>query len=102
MWYQENKYDMEHADEIIEDDDDYNPSEMEMYFEANVDDEVYGEFDNEEEARVLFEKMSPTAHALNLRHNHWNNTWTVEGMTTEYYQAAINRFNEWRQFRKMR
>lgn len=25
MWYLENRYDMENADEIIEDDDDYNP-----------------------------------------------------------------------------
>jgi hypothetical protein len=27
VWYEENRYDMEHADEIIEEEDDYDPQD---------------------------------------------------------------------------
>lgn len=46
MWYQENKYDMEHADEIIEDDEPIYEDDEPDFYEA---------FDTEAEAQVRYE-----------------------------------------------
>lgn len=99
MWYEENKYDMQHWDEPIEDDYDYNPSALEMYFEANVDDQVW-EFNTEEEARKFYDEISINAHSMSLRSPSYDNKWRVEGMTAEYYQAAIDRFNQFQRNRR--
>lgn len=96
MWYEENRMDMLYWDEPIEDDYDYNPSALEMYFEANVDDQVW-EFNTEEEARKFYEEISVNAYSMSLRSPSYDNKWRVEGMTAEYYQAAIDRFNYWQQ-----
>lgn len=48
MWYQENKYDMEHADEIIDDDIDDGPDPEPDYNEI---------FNTEEEARAKYEEI---------------------------------------------
>ena len=65
MWYEENKYDMMYADEIIEDDDDYRPDYEQEY-------KYYKDFDNEKEAREFFETRGEAT-----LHN-WGTKWVVE------------------------
>lgn len=64
MWYAENRYDMEHADEIIEDDDDRSYDEPEPFEEA---------FGMEDEARAFAATLPDTP-----RVSEWNGTWYVE------------------------
>ena len=64
VWYEENKYDMQYADEIIEDDD-FGP-------DPDSEPKEEFEFDSEEEARKFFETQGDS----NLRH--FGNIWVVE------------------------
>jgi hypothetical protein len=96
MWYSENKYDMEHWDEEIE--DDWDDRE---YYEPEPD--IAIEFDTEQEAREFFDRpqdwgYSVPVHSMTLGHYTNRNgqvRWYVEGYTKESGEKAteINRKN---------
>ena len=70
VWFAENRYDMEHADEEIEDDDRYDGFEPECDIEET--------FFSEAEARAFYDAHSATAQSLRLRHVR-DDVWEVDG-----------------------
>jgi len=89
MWYAENRYDMEHADEIIEDDWD---DQDRNYYEPEPDIEM--EFDTEEEAQAFFDRpqdwgYSIPVHSMSMRYYEYKNKWEVEGFTKELGEKAV-------------
>jgi hypothetical protein len=87
MWYAENRYDMEHADEEMDDDPWYERD----YEEPEPD--IEAEFYTEAEAREFYDRYSGTAHSLTLTHVHWTTPerWEVEGFTTKLYESWSKR-----------
>jgi|PlaIllAssembly_1097288.scaffolds.fasta_scaffold81269_3 hypothetical protein len=83
MWYAENRYDMENADEILDDWEDNG-----RYFDPDPDIDM--EFDTEKEAREFFERPQDWGYdkvqSLSL-HNH-GDKWYVDGFTEEYAEKC--------------
>jgi hypothetical protein len=77
MWYAENKYDMEHADEIIEDDDDFVPDPFEDGFAT------------EAEARAFAEKVGAYDDAIYA----WVDKWYVEHYDKKAHQEQLRKRN---------
>ena len=67
MWYAENRYDMEHADEVIEDDDDRRYEEPDPFEDS---------FATEAEAREFIEKNQIDERRDTL--GEWAGEWIVE------------------------
>jgi hypothetical protein len=91
MWYAENRYDMEHWDEEVEDDeDDRNYEEPEP--------DIFETFEVRGEAQAFFENYGPTAHSLDgprqLRPGDPTSHWYVEGFSTELYESWTKRRRE--------
>jgi len=79
IWYAENRYDMEHADEEIDDDFDRERD----YEEPEPDiDEM---FDTKEEAQAFYDAHSATAHSITMR-MYGGDRWYVEGFSKQLYQ----------------
>jgi len=80
MWYAENRYDMEHADEEM--DDDWDARDYE-----EPDPDIYETFEIRGEAQAFYEKVGPKAHSLDsprqLRPGDPTSHWYVEGFSTE-------------------
>lgn len=92
MWYEENKYDMMYADEIIEDDDD------DRYDDYEMDEDVDEEFDNRKDAEVFYEMMAPMCVSITMTNMHWkkdgaNEWYNVHGTSTKYYNEQVKRTN---------
>ena len=76
MWYAENRYDMEHADEIIEDDDrDYEP------------DPFQDTFATEAEARAFAKKVDADDKDI----GEWAGEWYVEHYNKRAHQRQLRR-----------
>jgi hypothetical protein len=86
MWYAENRYDMEHADEEIEDDWDDEPRN---YYEPDPDIEF--EFNTKEEAEAFMDRPQdwgyPEPHSLSMSSS--ANKWYVEGFSKELGDKAV-------------
>lgn len=80
IWYEENRYDMEHADEIIEEEEDRDWGYEEP--EEDIDEE----FDTEEEAQYYFDKMKDDAHSLSM--GQYGRGWRVSGYSAELYNKT--------------
>jgi hypothetical protein len=77
VWYEENRYDMEHADEIVEDDDDRRYDEPDPFEEA---------FETYDEAVAWMTKhdMKPNSDGVNL--SDWGGKWYVEHYDKEAHE----------------
>lgn len=68
IWYEENKYDMEHADEIISyDDDNFIPDDYEFPNEKN--------FDTEAEAVAFFRTLEANNSTMGIFLGKWRVEW---------------------------
>lgn len=79
MWYEENKYDMEHADEVLED---------EWYESIDYDPEPFEDgFPSEAEARAFIAKYRIDEHRDTL--TTWKSEWIVEHYNKEAHDAWL-------------
>lgn len=81
VWYEENRYDMEHADEEFDD-------EVEAADYDEPEEDIYEEFDTEEESEYFFEKMREDAHSLSRTQR--GDRWIVHGHSVEMYNNWKN------------
>lgn len=83
MWYLENRYDMEHADEILDDWEDNG-----QYFEPEPDIEVY--FNTQEDAQEFFDRPQDWGYdAESLTMTQYGDKWVVEGYTKKLHQEYV-------------
>jgi len=81
MWYAENRYDMEHADEIVEDDDGWGPDDDPDPFQDT--------FATEAEARAFMAKWKIDEHRDTL--GEWIGEWIVEHYSEKGHKAQQRR-----------